>query len=293
MTLSLQVVLYGLVAGAGIAIGAMSFTVVYSTTKHFHVAQAAVVTAGSFAGVLVVDKIPGGWPLAIVVATVVCALVAFVVHVVVYEPLGRAARPLEIFIGSLGAMIVIQNALAIVFGVQPRLASIDWLSRRHQLSSGFGITNNQVLTIALAVLVWGGLKAYLTRTAGGHEIQATADDPLSAAIIGIDVKTVYRKTYLLASAALGPLTFIVITGPGAEPYGGTKVFILAAIAAFMGGRGSVTGALLAGLVFGLVESISVLVLSAEWQTTVALGVFIVILMVRPQGLLRIEREAGV
>ncbi len=294
MSLFLQLVVYGVVAGSVIAVSGVSFSLVYGTTGHFHVAQSAVVAVAAYSAFVVLEVVPTIWPLAFVAAILVAAVVGVGIHILVYEPLEtRGVSPLALFIASLGTMVVIQNVLALFFGVQPRLRTVEVLSHRHELTPSLGVTNNQLLTVALAFATWAFVRTYLKRTSSGREIVATADNPRTAAIVGIDVKRVYRRTYVVASALLGSAGALTVLASGAEPYGGTTLFILAATTAFVGGRGNVTGAFVAALVFGMIQSITVMRLAAEWQTTAALVAFLLLLAVKPGGLKTADRAAGV
>ncbi|MBI1737204.1 MAG: branched-chain amino acid ABC transporter permease [Candidatus Rokubacteria bacterium] len=283
MDLVLQLLATGLVVGSLYALCALGWGIIYGTTLHFHVAHGAVFTAAAYYA-YVGQKVLG-LPLivAVVGAIVAAALSGLLIDRLLYQPLERrGAVRTTLFISSLGLLILVENALAIIFTPDPLRMDIGALQHPLQLGPVF-VTYLHVVTVALAIVGYVALVLFLRHTQWGQAIRAVSSAPEMARTVGIDLGRVHLLTYAIGSAISAPAGILVAMDVGAEPYRGTTFVLLASVGVIMGGIGSIPGAMLGGLFLGLIENLGVWQIPSEWQSALSFGAFLVFILVRPRG----------
>ncbi|GIX48505.1 MAG: branched-chain amino acid ABC transporter permease [Candidatus Tectimicrobiota bacterium] len=208
------------------------------------------------------------------------------IRVVAAEAEGHYAQ----LILTLGISLVIQNGGLIVFGSTPQLVRTPLASRAWEIGPFFGdygsVFVNQARTysclVAVAVLV--GLFLFMNRTRLGKALRAAADDPEAATYMGIDVDRAHRLAFALGVGITAVAGGLVGTYYPFQPYVGLEFVIIMYAGVVLGGMGSTLGAFLGGLTIGFVQQLSVLVLPTQLQNTAIFVVFLLIVMLRPQGL---------
>jgi len=281
--LVLQLAATGVVVGSLYALCALGWGIIYGTTLHFHVAHGAVFTLAAYYA-YVGQKLLG-LPLAaaVIVAIAAAAASGLLIDRLLYQPLERrGAVRTTLFIASLGLLILVENALAILFTPDPLRMDIGVLQTSIRLGPVF-LTYLHVATVALAVIGYAALVLFLKRTRWGQAIRAVSSSPDMARTVGINLGRVHLLTYAIGSAISAPAGILVAMDVGAEPYRGTTFVLLASVGVIMGGIGSIAGALLGGLFLGLIENLGVWQIASEWQSALSFGVFLVFILVRPRG----------
>jgi len=289
MDILLQQVLNGLILGCLYALVALGYTMVYGILELINFAHGEVVMLGAMIAVTVLVALSGaGLPaplamlIALAAAAVVCVLTALLIERVAYRPLRRAPR-LAPLITAIGASIVLQNLAMIIWGRQylafPPVLDLqvyEWL--------GATITNVQILIVVTAAIAMGGLLVLVNRTRLGRAMRATAQNQEVAGLMGVDVNRVIATTFAVG-AALAAVAGLLIAG-----------FILglkAFTAAVLGGIGNIPGAVLGGLLLGVLESLGAGYigdltggfLGSHYQDIFAFFILILVLVFRPSGLL--------
>ncbi len=283
MDLVLQLLATGLVVGSIYALCALGWGLIYGTTLHFHVAHGAVFSLAAYyawAGQQIL-----GLPLilAVVLAILAAALSGLLIDLLLYQQLERrGAIRTTIFISSLGLLILVENVLAMVFTPDPLRMDIGVLHNAVQLGPVF-LTWLHVLAVALAIVGYLALMAFLKRSRAGQAIRAVSSSPEMARTVGIDLRRVHLLTYAIGSAIAAPAGIIVAMDVGAEPYRGTTFVLLASVGVIMGGIGSIPGAMVGGVFLGLLENLGIWQIPSEWQSAISFGVFLVFIVVRPRG----------
>ena len=288
--LFLQQILNGLTIGAVYALIALGYTMVYGIIQLINFAHGEVFMVGSYMGLtvfLLAGTIGsggvGGLLLALCTAAVGCSLLGLAVERVAYRPL-RQAPKLSVLITAIGVSFFLQNAVMLGYGAQDRyvpsvLPAVHW-------GKAVTVTPMQVVIFGVSLLLMVGLQGIVYGTRLGRNMRATAQDPLAARLMGISVDRVIAGTFAIGSA---------LAGAGGVLFGvyystinfhdGYLIGLKAFTAAVLGGIGNLPGAMLGGLLLGLLEGLGAGYISSQWKNVVAFVVLILVLLFRPHGLL--------
>jgi branched-chain amino acid transport system permease protein len=284
----------GLTLGSIYALVALGYTMVYGILLMINFAHSEIFMLGAFAGcgiLVIAPALP--WPLAValafVCAMIVCGGAAVTVEKLAYRPLRRAPR-LAPLISAIGVSIVLQNAM---FLWRDDFVGFPPILPQQRLEVGnVDISSTQIVILVSALLLMSGLWLFVNRTRLGKAIRACSQDREAAELMGIPVNRMISVTFFIG-AALGAAAGILYSfyygsikyNMGFVP--GMKAFT----AAVLGGIGNVPGAMLGGIVLGVAESLGTGFLpEAEWKDVFAFAILIIVLIVRPSGLLG-ERTA--
>ncbi len=280
-----QLVLNGVIAGAIYALVGLGFALLYRTVRFFHFAHGAVYAVGAYAayGIAAGLGAPavGVWLLGIGVA----AVVGVAIDRLVYRPLRtRKAPALILLIASFGAFIFLQNLLQLIFGAQILTMRTGAVKEGHHVLRAV-ITDTQIVIMMAAFAVLMGLWILERWTRLGKETRAVADDGLAASVVGVNPERVILWTFVIGSALAGLAGILISYETNIEPTMGFNALLKGIIASIIGGIGSIPGAALGGLLLGLAENLGIWKLPAMWKDTIAFGILIIFLLVRPQGIL--------
>jgi len=313
-----ELTITGLALGAIYGLVALGYTMVYGVLQLINFAHSEVFMFGTFAvawtvvfihGTGQTDQTLGGTVglllICLVAAVITSSAIALLLERVAYRPLIRKGAPkLIILISAIGASF----SLAEVMGLRDRIAG--WFGLQDKLSNyvsqarnvysvpitidphsvfrvgHYGVTDVDILVIVAAVLMMVGLDTFVRRTRLGRGIRAVAQDPESAALMGVNSTAVVRATFLIGGVMAGAAAtlYMIRIGTTRQDAGfllGVKAFT----AAVMGGIGNLRGALLGGLVLGVAQNWGSAIFGTQWQDVVAFVLLVLILLVRPTGIL--------
>ncbi len=294
----LQQLVNGLTVGSVYALIALGYTMVYGILEFINFAHGEIYMIGAYLGIIAVALATslglGGFPIllliiAFVFAMAFCASWGVTIERLAYRPLRQAPR-LAPLISALGVSIFLQNFVMVTQGTRDKVFRLT--EHRLPLTSGsitFGSTQIsfvQMMIMGTAVFLMILLSLFIGKTKLGKAMRATAQDQKMAYLVGIDIDRVISVTFLIGSA-LGAAAGVMV----ALYYGLVNFFIgyIAGIKAFtaavLGGIGNVPGAMLGGIILGLVESFGAGYLSSEYKDVYAFVILVVFLIFRPQGLL--------
>lgn len=286
--LALQLLATGVVTGCALGVVAISFSLVYATTKIFHVAHAGIYT---LAGYLAWSLAERGAPLLIVVLVpiAVCTVLGALIQSQLYARLERRrATHLVVLIASLGVLAVIQNTVAAVYTPNILQFPLAWSGEVVSVSS-VRLTYAQLLTILVSVAGYGGTMLFAHRTILGKRIRAVASNPMLADITRLQPQTVYIYVIAIASALVCLPGILVPLDLGLQPYNGVTPLLTATIAMIAGGVGSITGAFVLSVAIAVLQNLSLLVMPGEWSIGVTFLVFVIFMLFRPTGLFAAAR----
>ena len=279
-----QIFANGLVTSSVYIIVALGFSLIYFTTKNFHLAHGAVFASGAYLGWWLFVRMGFSLPIVLVVAPLGAALVGLAIEWSIYRPLERRrASPEVVLIASLSAYIVVVNVIAMLAGNEVRLlrtgAATAWEV------AGARVTPIQVLQLVSALAVALGLTAVLRWSRVGYIWRAIGDSPELVSLMGWDVGLHRLGVFASGSALAGFAGVLVALDVGAEPHMGFAAVLAAVTACIVGGLGRYMAPILGAVLLGLAESAAVAVLASRWKSAVTLSLLVLFLVVRPLGLL--------
>jgi len=297
----LQQLVNGIVLGAIYALVALGYTMVYGILGLINFAHGEVVMIGALVALAVIQLLVGsGVPLpgpliaavGLAAAIPVCMALGYAIERIAYRPLRRAPR-LAALITAIGVSIVLQNAAMLVWGRQYHSFPTLLPDTPHHFA-GATVNDLQLFIVALAALIMAGLLWLVHRTRLGRAMRATSQNPEVAGLMGVNVNTVISLTFVIGSALAAVAGIMVAAYYGVAHYFmGFMLGLKAFTAAVLGGIGNIAGAMLGGLLLGMIESfgagyIGPLTggfLGSHYQDVFAFLVLILVLVFRPSGLL--------
>ena len=297
MDIFIQQIINGLVLGSIYALVALGYTMVYGIMGLINFAHGEVVMIGAMVALFVIKAFPGlpvfvAVPLALVTAAVVCMAVGFTIERVAYRPLRRAPK-LAPLITAIGVSIILQNLAMLIWGrnyhaFPPILPTSD-----HEIF-GATITSLQIVIIVVAVLMMAGLTLLIQRTRLGRAMRATSENPPIAQLMGVNINQIISATFVIGSALAAVAGLMVSANYSiAHYYMGFMLGLKAFTAAVLGGIGNLAGAMLGGLLLGIIEALGAGYigdltggfLGSHYQDIFAFAVLILVLLFRPSGIM--------
>jgi branched-chain amino acid transport system permease protein len=289
----LQHVINGLSLGAVYALIALGYTMVYGVLQLINFAHSEVFMLGAFAGFYAQRALPESLPaplrllLVLLIAMAACGAAGFVIERAAYRPL-RSRPRINSLITAIGVSMLIQalGQLPWFMGPSPRFFP-SLMENGPLLTIGdAGVTKVQAATFAAAVALMVGLHRLVFHTRIGTAMRAVSFDGRIAQLMGVNTDVIISFTFVLGSALAAAAGILVgMNYPRIEPTMGTMLGLKAFVAAVLGGIGNIQGAMLGGVVIGLVEALVVGYGTSSYRDAVAFGVLILILVFRPAGLL--------
>jgi len=303
--MSLQFLADGLLIGAMVGLGAIGVTLTYSILGFANFVHGEFIAWGAYAALVIAGLIglgvgmemapigpfSIGWAvlIAAVLAMAFTGCLALALDWLLFSRLRRHGNAIVLVMASFGASMALRSLLEFLFTSEPQ-----YYSRELQIAMpiGFGIrvTPDQLLMLALTLLLVVGMHLLITRTTIGRSMRAVSENPNLAAVAGVDVAGVIRKTWLIGGALACASGIVAGITVQMRPFMGFDLLLPMFAAAILGGIGSVPGAVIGGLIVGLAESMAVKFVGAEYRAAIAFLLLIAVLLVRPAGLFG-KREA--
>ena len=273
----------GLCLGGIFALIALGYTMVYGIAKMLNFAHGDIIMVGAYA-ILTTLSLTGLTVPAVVVAVVVCTLLGIVTEKVAYRPL-RGASPLAVLITAIGVSYLLQSIAQLVYGTKSRSISIGNFGTVELF--GVSISVSSLFTLGLCLVIMVGLTLFINKTRIGCAMLAVSEDRGAAQLMGINVNGIITLTFAIGSAlaAFASMCYLMQI-PSVTPTLGSMPGIKAFTAAVIGGIGSIPGAMIGGILLGVIEKLALSVPAlAPYTTAIEFGLLIVILLVKPTGLL--------
>ena len=281
----LSYLISGLSLGSVYAIIALGYTMVYGIAKMLNFAHGDVIMVGGYISYTVVNRLGvPGW-LSVIIAMAVCTVLGVVIEGLAYKPL-RAAPSLAVLITAIGVSYFLQNSALLIWGANvksyPSLISGTLKLFDNRLS----ISYVSLLTVFACIVIMVGLTLFTAKTKMGKAMRACSEDKGAAQLMGINVNKTISVTFAIGSALAAIAGVLLCSSyPTLVPTTGSMPGIKAFTAAVFGGIGSIPGAFLGGLLLGVIESFAKAYISTQLANTIVFAVLIVVLLVRPAGLL--------
>ena len=275
----------GIVQGSIYALIALGLTLVYGLLRILHVAHAALFTLGAYLGVIVTNA-TGSFVFAIVVSMIVTGFVGMAMYKLAYEPL-LDKPPFVALIASIAMFIASEEIFRIIFGPYGLSYSNPPLQGYFELFNGFYLKYGELLVIGLSVVILSVLGWLSIHTRLGISWRATVTDPSMARVFGINIQNVrYLNFFIGASLAAAAGVLVALLNNLVEPTMGSVASYKALAIIVLGGLGSIRGTLVAAMAVGIIESFGTIYLgNFLGRDALAFAFLILVLMIRPQGLL--------
>lgn len=277
----------GISLGSVYAIIALGYTMVYGIAKMLNFAHGDVIMVGGYAA-LTMMTVSGAHPiLAILVAVLVCTTLGITIERVAYRPLRGAASPLAVLITAIGVSYLLQNLALLIFGANTKsFQSVVTIPAVKLADGAINITGETIVTIVACIVIMLGLTTFIKKTKAGQAMLAVSEDKGAAQLMGINVNGTIALTFAIGSALAAIAGVLLCSAyPSLTPYTGAMPGIKAFVAAVFGGIGSITGAMIGGILLGVIEILGKAYISSQMADAIVFAVLIIVLLVKPTGLL--------
>ena len=264
----------GISLGSVYAIIALGYTMVYGIAKMLNFAHGDIIMVGGYAAFISMNSLGVNPILAVILSVVICTILGLVIERVAYRPLRNASSPLAVLITAIGVSYLLQNLALLMFGADV-------------LAGGkLTISGETIVTVLACMIIMIGLTLFINKTKAGQAMLAVSEDRGAAQLMGINVNGTIALTFAIGSALAAIAAVLLCSAyPSLTPYTGAMPGIKAFVAAVFGGIGSIPGALIGGILLGIIEILGKAYISSQMADAIVFGVLIVVLLVKPSGLL--------
>ena len=274
----------GLNRGSIYALIALGYTMVYGIAKMLNFAHGDVIMVGAYTLSVSASMLGISPYLGVLLSIVFCAVLGVVLEKVAYKPL-RNSSPLAVLITAIGVSYFLQSLALLIFGSQQqKVASVINIPSIYLGS--IELTGESIATLGVTIVVMIALTLFIKKTKTGRAMLALSEDRGAAQLMGINVNRTISITFAIGSGLAAVAGVLFVSSYGfVGPYTGSLPGIKAFVAAVLGGIGSIPGAMLGGILLGVIESFSQAYISTQLSDAIVFGVLILVLLVRPAGLL--------
>ncbi len=276
----------GISLGSVYAIIALGYTMVYGIAKMLNFAHGDVIMVGAYVALTMMMSAGAHPMIAVLAAIVVCTVLGVVVERIAYRPLREAASPLAVLITAIGVSYLLQNVVLLIFGSNPKsFQSVINLPDLKLAGGNLVITSETIVTIVSCIVIMVVLTAFINKTKPGQAMLAVSEDKGAAQLMGINVNRTIALTFAIGSGLAAIAGVLLCSSyPSLSPYTGSMPGIKAFVAAVFGGIGSIPGAMIGGILLGVIEILGKAYISSQLADAIVFAVLIVVLLVKPTGL---------
>lgn len=276
----------GISLGSVYAIIALGYTMVYGIAKMLNFAHGDVIMVGGYAALTMMLNVGAHPLLAVLVAIVVCTVLGITIERIAYRPLREAASPLAVLITAIGVSYFLQNIVLLIFGSSPKnFQSVVSVPDLKLAGGSMVITGETIVTIISCIIIMTCLTLFINKTKAGQAMLAVSEDKGAARLMGINVDRTIALTFAIGSG-LAAIAGVLLSSayPSLSPYTGSMPGIKAFVAAVFGGIGSIPGAMVGGILLGIIEILGKAYISSQLADAIVFAVLIIVLLVKPTGL---------
>ncbi|KKW42690.1 MAG: ABC-type transporter, integral membrane subunit [Candidatus Magasanikbacteria bacterium GW2011_GWA2_56_11] len=282
-----QIAADSLISGSIYALMAMGFYLQYKTTRFFNFSHGSMATVAGYA-VLYFSRtrhLPVG--VGVGLALVTAGLLGLVSYKIIFQPMKhRGSSPGVVMVASLGLMVLLQSALALLFTNQFQVLYRNYSTVSSLILPGAIVTRPQLLMVVLSGFIFLGLAAVYRFTGAGKKLRALNDNEEMAAAAGIKTETIAGRAFFAGSVLAGLAGILVGFDTGLKPAMGTNLLMGGTVGAIVGGLGSFGGVLVGSVVLGLTENLGAWLIGGEWKPAITFILLIIFLRLRPEGALK-------
>lgn len=277
----------GISLGSVYALIALGYTMVYGIAKMLNFAHGDVIMVGAFATYTVCSTMGLSPVLGVLVAVVLCTTLGVVIEKIAYKPLRKASSPLAVLITAIGVSYFLQNVALLIFGSNMKsFSSVVPLNSVKLFGGQITISGETIVTIVTCIIIMAVLMLFINKTKAGQAMLAVSEDKGAAQLMGINANATITLTFAIGSALAAVAGVLLCSAyPSLTPYTGSMPGIKAFVAAVFGGIGSIPGAFIGGILLGVIENLAKAYISSQLSDAIVFAVLIVVLLVKPTGLL--------
>lgn len=282
----LSYLINGISLGAVYAIIALGYTMVYGIAKMLNFAHGDVIMVGCYTVFSVVSMMHLPVWLGILLSIVVCTVLGVTIEAVAYRPLRQASSSLTVLITAIGVSYLLQNLALLIFGANTKAFTSVVPIKAVKIGDKLTITGETIVTVLACIIIMIVLTLFVNKTKAGRAMLAVSEDKGAAQLMGINVNRTISLTFAIGSALAAVAGVLLCSAyPSLTPYTGSMPGIKAFVAAVFGGIGSIPGAFIGGIILGIIENLSKAYISSQLADAIVFMVLIIVLMVKPTGIL--------
>lgn len=275
----------GISLGSIYALIALGYTMVYGIAKMLNFAHGDVIMVGGYAVFLAISSLNCPVWLSIIIGIAVCTILGVVIEKVAYKPL-RNASSLSVLITAIGVSYLLQNLALNILGSNARTFQSVVTLKTVEINSQLKIPGEAIVTIIVTVIIMIALTLFINKTKTGMAMQAVSEDKGAAQLMGINVNRTISIVFAIGSGLAAVAGILLCsTFTQVSPYTGSMPGIKAFIAAVFGGIGSIPGAMIGGILLGIIENLSKAYISTQLADAIVFASLIIILIFKPTGIM--------
>lgn len=281
----LSYLISGISLGSVYAIIALGYTMVYGIAKMLNFAHGDIIMIGGYVSFVAVSSLGLNPWIAMVIAMAVCTLLGVLIERFAYKPL-RQATSLAVLITAIGVSYLLQNAALLIWGADPKVYTPIISGTLNLFGGKLSVSYISLLTVAACIIIMIALTVFTSKSKLGKAMRACSEDKGAALLMGINVNRTISLTFAIGSALAAIAGVLLCSSyPTLMPTTGSMPGIKAFTAAVFGGIGSIPGAFIGGILLGVIEALAKAYISTQLSNSIVFAVLIIVLLVRPVGLL--------
>ena len=276
----------GISLGSVYAIIALGYTMVYGIAKMLNFAHGDVIMIGAYTVLTLLTGAGVNPWLAVLIGMVTCTVLGITIEKIAYRPLRNASSSLAVLITAIGVSYFLQNTALLIFGADTKsFINIITLPSVSLAEGQIVLTGTTIVTIVACIVIMSGLTLFVNKTKPGRAMKAVSEDRGAAQLMGVNVNATISLTFAIGSGLAAIAGVLLCSAyPSLTPYTGAMPGIKAFVAAVFGGIGSIPGAMVGGILLGIIEILGKAYISSQVADAIVFGVLIIVLLVKPTGL---------
>ena len=281
-----QFLINGISLGSVYAIIALGYTMVYGIAKMLNFAHGDVIMIGACTVLTLLTGAGVNPWLAVLIGMVTCTVLGITIEKIAYRPLRNASSSLAVLITAIGVSYFLQNTALLIFGADTKsFINIITLPSVSLAEGQIVLTGTTIVTIVACIVIMSGLTLFVNKTKPGRAMKAVSEDRGAAQLMGVNVNATISLTFAIGSGLAAIAGVLLCSAyPSLTPYTGAMPGIKAFVAAVFGGIGSIPGAMVGGILLGIIEILGKAYISSQVADAIVFGVLIIVLLVKPTGL---------
>ena len=276
----------GISLGSVYAIIALGYTMVYGIAKMLNFAHGDVIMVGAYVAFTVISTMHLPIWAGVLLSILVCTVLGMTIEKIAYKPLRNAGSPLAVLITAIGVSYFLQNLALLIFGSNTKsFSSVVNIENLELFDGQLIITGETIVTIISCIIIMICLTLFINKTKSGQAMLAVSEDKGAAQLMGINVNKTIALTFAIGSGLAAIAGVLLCSSyPSLSPYTGSMPGIKAFVAAVFGGIGSIPGALVGGILLGIIEILSKYYISSQLSDAIVFGMLIIVLLLKPTGI---------